>query len=160
MSDQKAILDWIDSQARRMRRLVEQWSNINSYSHNLAGLAELSHLLKAEWKGLGQIEQIPIGCQESIDSRGTIERKPLGQALRIRQRSDAPLRVFLCIHMDTVYPPEDGFTTVTEVDANNLRGPGVCDAKGGLAVMLIAVEAMERSPWSEKIGWEVLINPD
>ncbi len=160
MPEKKAILDWIDSQAGRMRSLVERWSNINSYSHNLPGLEELSHLLKAEWKPLGEFEEIPIGHQESIDFRGTVERKPLGRALRIRQRGDAPLRVFLCIHMDTVYPPEDGFTAVTEVDSNTLRGPGVCDAKGGLAVMLTAVEAMERSPWAKKIGWEVLINPD
>jgi len=143
-----------------MRGLVERWSNINSYSHNLAGLAELSHLLKTEWKPLGDVEEIPVGFQESIDSRGSVQRRPLGRALRIRQRSDAPLRAFLCIHMDTVYPPEDGFTAVTEVDANKLRGPGVSDAKGGLAVMLVAVEAMERSSWAKKIGWEVLINPD
>jgi glutamate carboxypeptidase len=36
----------------------------------------------------------------------------------------------------------------------------VADAKGGLAIMLVAVEAIERSPWAKNVGWEVLINPD
>ena len=27
-------------------------------------------------------------------------------------------------------------------------------------VMLVALQAFERSPWAEKVGWEVLINPD
>jgi glutamate carboxypeptidase len=46
------------------------------------------------------------------------------------------------------------------LDANTLRGPGVADAKGGLAIMRVAVEAIERSELAEEIGWEVLINPD
>src|SRR5262249_17454996 len=37
---------------------------------------------------------------------------------------------------------------------------GVADAKGGLAVMLIALQAFEQCPWSKNIGWEILINPD
>jgi glutamate carboxypeptidase len=36
----------------------------------------------------------------------------------------------------------------------------VADAKGGLMVMLKALEAFERSPWAENLGWEVLVNPD
>jgi glutamate carboxypeptidase len=32
--------------------------------------------------------------------------------------------------------------------------------KGGLAVMLISLLALERSPYAENIGWQVLINPD
>jgi glutamate carboxypeptidase len=32
--------------------------------------------------------------------------------------------------------------------------------KGGLLAMWLALSALERSPWKEKIGWEVLLNPD
>lgn len=151
---------WIDSQSDRMCGLVTQWANVNSYSHNLAGLAELSDLLKSQWSALGEVEELPIGPDESIDSSGQVVQRPLGKALRIIKRPHAPLRVFLCIHMDTVYPPDSPFQTVKRLDANHICGPGVCDAKGGLAVMLVAVEAIEQSPWADRIGWEVLINPD
>jgi glutamate carboxypeptidase len=36
----------------------------------------------------------------------------------------------------------------------------VADLKGGLVVMLTALQALERSPYAEKVGWEVLLNPD
>jgi glutamate carboxypeptidase len=36
----------------------------------------------------------------------------------------------------------------------------VADAKGGLAVMLTALEAFERSRFANGLGWEVLLNPD
>jgi glutamate carboxypeptidase len=85
---------------------------------------------------------------------------PLGKALRITKRPQAPLRVFAGIHMDTVYPPDHPFQTVTPLGPDTLRGPGVADAKGGLAMMLTALEALERSPYAAGIGWEVLINPD
>jgi glutamate carboxypeptidase len=62
--------------------------------------------------------------------------------------------------MDTVYPGDHSFQTVEQVDRNTLRGPGVADAKGGLAVMRTALAALERSPWAARVGWEVLINPD
>jgi len=41
-----------------------------------------------------------------------------------------------------------------------LHGPGVADAKGGLAVMLVALLAFEQSPLRNHVGWQVLINPD
>jgi glutamate carboxypeptidase len=41
-----------------------------------------------------------------------------------------------------------------------LRGPGVCDAKGGMLVMLFALLALQRSEWAHKISWELLLNPD
>jgi len=36
----------------------------------------------------------------------------------------------------------------------------VIDAKGGLVVLLTALEAIEKSDVSKNIGWDVLINPD
>ncbi|MDB5334191.1 MAG: acetylornithine deacetylase/succinyldiaminopimelate desuccinylase-like deacylase [Phycisphaerales bacterium] len=161
MAGYTPILDWIDSQAPRMRRLVREWSDVNSGSHNVAGLATMLHRLRSAWEPLGgDITELSLPDEETIDSVGKIVNTPLGKALQIRKRPDAPLRAFLCIHMDTVYPADSAFQRCELLDDNTLRGPGVADAKGGLAVMLLAVEALERSPWARSIGWEVLINPD
>ena len=160
VQEYREVFDWIDAQAARMRDLVSKWANLNTFSYNLAGLQQFADLLKKEWGALGDVEELSLPTAESIDADGKLVHAPLGRALRIRKRTDAPRQIFLCIHMDTVYPPEGNFREVTLVDQNTMRGPGVCDAKGGLAVMLIAVEALERSPWAQKVGWEVLINPD
>jgi glutamate carboxypeptidase len=41
-----------------------------------------------------------------------------------------------------------------------LVGPGVADAKGGLVVMLAALEAFEKSRGGDALGWTVMLNPD
>jgi glutamate carboxypeptidase len=61
--------------------------------------------------------------------------------------------------MDTVYPPESSYDGVRLTDSS-LKGPGVMDAKGGIVIMLKALEALERSPFKDQLGWTVLINPD
>jgi len=70
------------------------------------------------------------------------------------------VRVLLGIHYDTVYGPDHPFQHVTRVDDNTLQGPGVADAKGGIVVMLMALEALERSPSAREIGWDLFLNPD
>src|SRR5213076_2181510 len=89
-----------------------------------------------------------------------VVQSPLGQALRARKRPDAPRQLFLGIHLDTVYPLDQPFQEVQGIDKNTLRGPGVIDAKGGLVVILTALEALERRQVTPQIGWEVLLNPD
>ncbi len=144
-----------------MRQLVLDWSNVNSGSYNLAGLETIRQMLRYAWEPLGGlIEEISLPDEQTIDSAGNITLTPLGKALRIRKRPDAPFRVFFCIHSDTVYAADSTFQKCELLDPNTLRGPGVADARGGLAIMLIVVEAIERSGLAEQIGWEVLINPD
>jgi glutamate carboxypeptidase len=41
-----------------------------------------------------------------------------------------------------------------------LNGPGVADMKGGLAVMLAALKAVEGNPAADRLGYEVVINSD
>ncbi len=156
-----STLDWIDTQRDRMIDRVRRWCNINSGSTNLAGLAAMTDALDESFAGLsGHNRRITLTPAPTIDSHGQRRETPLGQAIHITNPCDAPLRVFLGIHMDTVYGPDHPFQVVEQVDTNTLRGPGVVDAKGGLAVMLTALEALERSGLSKKLCWEVLINPD
>jgi glutamate carboxypeptidase len=114
----------------------------------------------------------------AVNEMGEQVAVPVGRALRVFKRTnenrgpsprpspgvtgerELGLRLFLCIHMDTVYPADHAFQRCSLLDANTLQGPGVADAKGGLLVMLTALRAIEQSPLAGKINWEVLINPD
>jgi glutamate carboxypeptidase len=156
-----AQLDWIDSQSDRMVSLVTEWCEINSGSRNLTGLAAMSSRLQADFSGLGGVmREIALRPEITIDNSGESIVTPLGKAISIRKRPGAPVQVFLGIHMDTVYGLDHPLQHVRRVDDLTINGPGVADAKGGLCVMLVALEALERSEFADRLGWEILINPD
>lgn len=154
-------LDWISTQHPTMVETVQQWSRINSGSLHVAGVRRMREALQEAFSVLGgEMEVLPVAPLQSVNAQGALEETPLAEALRIRKRPDAPVKVFLGGHMDTVFPEDSPFQEPRWLDDNTLNGPGVADLKGGLVVMLTALQALERSPFAEKIGWEILFNPD
>lgn len=154
-------LEWLDSQHEEMLARTLELAGINSGSLNAEGVNRVRETLQRYCEALGgEAEVLPVAPYRLIDEQGQARHFPLGDALRIRKRPEAPLQVFLCGHMDTVFAVDHSFQQVRWLDDNTLNGPGVADLKGGLMVMLKALEALERSPFAEQIGWEILFNPD
>lgn len=154
-------LDWLDSQREHMVFLTEAWSRINSGSYNVEGVRAMRHALADNFLWLnGEQEVVPMAPLISVDARGAEVGQPIAEALSIRKRPDAPIQILLVGHMDTVYGPDHPFQTPTFISDTILNGPGVADLKGGLVVMLKALEAFERSPWASQLGWQVVLNPD
>jgi glutamate carboxypeptidase len=161
MSDYQPTLQWISRQGPAMAAQLRELCEINSGSENLAGLELVGELLQPVLERLGgDVRRIALPNRTTINAKGTLFRSPLAPAISTRKRPDAPMRVFLGIHIDTVYGADSPFQHITPVDSNRWVGPGVVDAKGGLIVMLTALEALEQSDAGRRIGWEVLINPD
>jgi glutamate carboxypeptidase len=161
MADYHAHVSHIPGQNDQMLGMLIRWAEINSGTRNLSGLDRMRAELEKEFGRLGgETRIVDYPPQRRVDIEGKLIEIPLGKALSVTKRSQARIRVFLSIHMDTVYPEEHPFQTCTRLDEKRLRGPGVTDAKGGILVMLKALEALEQSPWAEKLGWEVLITPD
>ena len=161
MTEYAPYLDWIDEQYERMYQALIALANINSGTFNIAGLDQVLDKLSDLLKPLGgEQETISLEPLKQVGARGEIEEVPLGKVLRIRKRPEASIQVFLGVHMDTVFPIDSPFQKTVHVGDNTLNGPGVADAKGGLVVLTTVLEALERSPWAENIGWEILINPD
>ncbi|MBY0423094.1 MAG: hydrolase, partial [Parvularculaceae bacterium] len=86
--------------------------------------------------------------------------REIGACLRVVKRPQAPIRVLLAGHMDTVFAPDHPFQTGRFLDADTLNAPGAADMKGGLLVMLYALKAVEASPFAERIGYEIILNAD
>jgi glutamate carboxypeptidase len=161
MDQYKPYLEWIENYYPRSLKLVREWSNINSFTSNTEGLAEMARVLQRDFSPLGGEQTlIPLAPRKVLGSGGKTIEIPVGNALQIRKRPKAPIQVFLAGHMDTVYPPSSLFQRVEEINATTWKGPGVTDMKGGLVIMLTALSALENTPLADQIGWEVLINPD
>ena len=154
-------LQWIDHQKNEMALLVERWANINSHSRNLQGLELFRNELKSHLLQYGgELQELNLPTHIKIDSHGKKVVEPLGKALFVTKRPEAPIKVFLCGHMDTVYSKDSHFQKVKKIDDNTLLGPGVADMKGGLVILLTALAAFEKSPYAKNIGWELLLTPD
>lgn len=160
LSKYKPFLHWIDSQSEEMMHLVINWAEINSGSFHLSGLSQMAAAFKEVCLPLAdsfQETQLPSFLK--MNDKGELITCRLSNALGFSKRCDSSLSVFLGGHLDTVFPSDHPFQKVIKKDGT-LIGPGVADMKGGLVVMLTALRAFEQSPFADKLGWEILINPD
>ncbi|MDB6081629.1 MAG: hypothetical protein JWO53_901 [Chlamydiia bacterium] len=161
MQPYEPFLNWIDHQKEHMIRLVTSWSEINSHSFNQEGVQQMLQALKKQFSRLeGEIQECSLLPVDHIDDNGCHISHPLGKALRITKRRDAKIKLLFSGHMDTVYTKDSPFQKTQRRDENTLIGPGVTDMKGGLCILLTALEAFEKSPYASEIGWEVLITAD
>ncbi len=154
-------LTWIDSQCDRMIALVQELAQINSGSYHQAGIDRMRAALRTHFSPIADsVLDVAMAPRMSIDQAGNTQSAPTPNGLSVRNRPSAPIQLLLNGHMDTVFGPESPFQSCRFLSPDRLNGPGVADLKGGLVIMLIALEALERSPWKEKIGWEAFFNPD
>lgn len=155
------MLAAVDDKAQVMLPLVESWAAINSGSRNLPGLAAMADRLADAFAVLpGPASLVEADAVEAIDVDGRAVAVAHGRNLHLQVRPDAPLQLLLTGHMDTVFGPEHVFQQCRWIGPGRLNGPGVADMKGGLAVMLAALEAVERSTIAPTIGYEIVINSD
>ena len=154
-------MESVSSQRENFISLLEMWSSINSYTENIEGLSHMLTALKRAFQPLeGKIHQILLPPRQKIDSKGQMINIPVGDALLIKKHPEAPIQILLAGHMDTVYPISSSFQIPSRISPQILQGPGVADMKGGLLIILKALEILEKSSAAGKIGWEVLITPD
>ncbi|MEM1097779.1 MAG: hydrolase [Planctomycetota bacterium] len=159
---------WLDTQRDALADRVERWARVNSGSANGAGLDAMLDLLEPELRRVaGRVERVALPDASRVDDAGVVQAESSADALRARVRPDAPRQALLVIHFDTVYGPDHPFQAVRRIgdDAFGpaLHGPGVTDAKGGLAVMLAGLDAFERhatDAMKAALGWTVVLNPD
>ncbi len=157
--DERLLLD--RAAAAPMLGQVEHWARVNSGSHNLPGLAEMAMLLADAFSILpGEPRLVEGDPVESIDGAGRTITRQMGRHLILAVRPQAPRRILLTGHMDTVFGADHPFQTLTWIDDTTLNGPGTADMKGGLAIMLAALAALEGSPFAGRLGYDVLINSD
>ena len=158
--EDKAVLETVKSRQDFMLERVKSWSLINTGSLNADGLNELYPLILEALSELdAKVEALPTDPIEEINNKGEKEYFQTAPVLRAQARLDAPLRVVMTGHYDTVFPPGT-FTEIKDLGDGKLNGPGLADMKGGLTVMIDAMRAFEAGPFKDKIGYEIILTPD
>ena len=154
-------LDILTERQDEMVATVQDWSAVNSGTGNLDGLAAMDRRVVDAFGRLNaDLTPIELPDGQAVGADGALQPVRHGRMLRFSKRPDAPRRVLLTGHTDTVFPADHPFQTTRWLDDTTLNGPGVADMKGGIIVMLHALDALERSGLAAGLGWEVLLSPD
>jgi glutamate carboxypeptidase len=154
------LLERLDGELEVMVARTETWAATNSGSLELAGLQRMHGPLVDAFAALpGAVTVEPLAPSQRVRPDGEVIDVEHAPSIRLSVRPDAPIKVALTGHYDTVFPAAHPFQKVWREGAV-LRGPGTADMKGGLSLMLAALQAFELLPGAKRVGYEVLMSPD
>lgn len=157
----RSSLAWLSDQLAPMADRLVEWADHNTGSRNVGGLANFADVLERDFASLDvPCTRLRLPEIHEISDRGEALAWQTGPALMWQHHPQAKRRVLLVIHCDTVYPADSSFAACRRLDEYRLQGPGVADAKGGLAVMLWALRALHQFQLDETLGWTAVVNPD
>ncbi len=122
-------LAWLSRERPAMTDLLRELVELNSFTQNRAGVSSVVSIVDGRLRPLGL-------------STETIPSRRFGPHLSLRgPAAGAP--IFLAGHTDTVFPP--GHFDAWRVEGDLAFGPGAFDMKGGIVVMIFALEAAGRA---------------
>jgi glutamate carboxypeptidase len=142
--------EWINTQRAELIQQVVTWSNINSGSRNVPGLNSVAKAIYAAFQA-AEPDSSEFLRPDKTDS---------GPIAVFRKRNRAAQRLLFFGHLDTVYGPEHRLQRAHLATNGRMLGPGVCDMKGGLAILLCGLSAFERFVRDKNFGWTIIINSD
>lgn len=123
--------------------------NQDSSSGNSKGIALVAHFFEQRFTKLG------MACEITFEGEGKVP------CLKVESIPGQTPYDLMCLgHMDTVFP--EGETAIRPFSEDGKRGygPGVCDMKGGLLVVLHAMEALHHKGLLDKLSVCVAFNGD
>jgi glutamate carboxypeptidase len=139
----------VDAEQARTLAMLEKWVNQNSGSLNIEGVTKVRDMLRAELEPLG------------FDVRW-IDMRETGRAGHIVARhkgNGRGKRMLLIGHLDTVFEPDSPFQRWTR-QGDWAEGPGSGDDKGGMAVMIAALRAMQAAGTLKNADISVVLTGD
>lgn len=143
-----------------MERDLAEWVAIPTCSGHEPGLSRFRAIMRARLQALGADISEIAGEQRPawLVQPGQAADAAPPPALRAVARAGAGRRVLLTGHLDTVHDPFGPFQSLTRSSQTRAVGPGAIDMKGGLVIMVHALEVLAELGVAP--AWTVLINSD
>jgi glutamate carboxypeptidase len=139
----------VDAEQGRTLAMLEKWVNQNSGSLNVPGVTKVGEMLRAELEPLGfKVEWIDMKAAGRA-----------GHIVATHAGSRDGKRLLLIGHLDTVFEPDSPFQR-WERRGNLGIGPGSGDDKGGMAVIIAALRAMNAAGTLKNANIQVVLTGD
>ncbi len=159
-ADDRALQARLADQAQLIEARTLAWAAINTGSTNHKGLLTLAPKLADAFAALeADVHLAETDPVPTVNAAGKEEAMATGPVILVTSRPNAPRQIVLSGHYDTVFPPGT-FESIRELGDGKINGPGLCDMKGGISVMLAALQAFEAGPHKDKLGYRVVLTPD
>jgi glutamate carboxypeptidase len=130
---ERQIVASVDASQASGVALLERLVNINSGTHNFAGVRAVADALAPEFQKLGFTTRFSDGSSWNRAGHLVAEWKGSGTGRKL----------LLIGHLDTVFERDAPFQKFERVGTDSARGPGIADMKGGNVVMLMALKALK-----------------
>ncbi|MEH0020333.1 MAG: M20 family metallopeptidase [Desulfobacter sp.] len=148
-NDSADCTGYIDSRCPAFINDLETIVNMDSSSGNTEGIAGVARFFKARFEAVG------MACDLKFFGEGEVP------CLKAESRPGQTPYDLMCLgHMDTVFPEGEAARRPFSRDGNKAYGPGVCDMKGGLLVVLHAMEALHQKGLLGQLSVCVAFNGD
>jgi glutamate carboxypeptidase len=144
---EQEMMSFLGGQKEEMVALLKEIVEINSGSRNAAGIDRVGKILSARLIRMGFREEFIPAKAETLEVAGEKKIRTSGPH-RILRKAGKGKKVLLMGHLDTVFEPESGFLKLTrfaETPGDSAVGPGTADMKGGLVVIVFALEALDKA---------------
>ncbi len=146
---EKKIVAAVDADQARTVTLLEKWVAQNSGTRNIAGVTKVGEMIRPELEALGfTVTWIP---QAQVQRAGHI--------VAVHKGRPGTTKMLLIGHLDTVFEPSSPFQ-ISERRGDRLHGPGASDDKGGVAVMFMALRAMQAAGTLRDANIEIVLTGD
>lgn len=122
--------------------------NIDSGTDDASGLLQVSELLAQRLTNLGATVEVLSAAPAA------------GKVVRGTLQGTGNKAIMLMVHFDTVFSKGEAARRPFRVEGNKAFGPGVADAKGGVAIILHALEIARQRGFKNYKTLTILFNPD
>ena len=143
------MIQTVDAEQQRTTDFLAKIVNQNSGTMNLAGVEAVRRMVEPEFQQLGFKTE-------------WIDMKAAGRAGHVVARhagSKRGKRLLLIAHLDTVFEPDSPFQR-WQVEGSRAHGPGAGDDKGGIAVIVAALRAMQAAGTLKNANITVFLTGD
>src|ERR1044072_1372540 len=148
-SSEQRMLTAVDVEQERTVDMLAKWVNQNSGSLNSPGVVQVGKMLRSELEPLGfKVEWLDMKAANRA-----------GHIVARQEGNGRGKRMLLIGHLDTVFEPDSPFQR-WDRQGNRGIGPGSGDDKGGMAVMIASLRAMQQAGSLKRADITVVLTGD